>query len=105
VISRYLEKKESVWVLFANLDKGWSTQGIDVTDAISLRCLIDAGRKVERDMQWADHKFRCIVFVRNDVYEHLMTTSADYGIGQTQTSFRKCFAFVLSPVWTGMQPT
>jgi hypothetical protein len=78
-ISRYLEKKESVWVLFDNLDKGWSTQGVDVTDAISLRCLIDAGRKVEREMQRADHQFRCIVFVRNDVYEHLMANSADYG--------------------------
>ncbi|MCK0197397.1 hypothetical protein MWN34_10780 [Ancylobacter sp. 6x-1] len=78
-VSRYLEKKESVWVLFDNLDKGWSTQGVDVIDAIALRCLIDAGRKVEREMQRAGHLFRCIVFVRNDVYEHLMANSADYG--------------------------
>lgn len=78
-VSRYLEVKESVWILFDNLDKGWSTQGVDVIDAIALRCLIDAGRKIEREMQRAGHRFRCVVFVRNDVYEHLMANSADYG--------------------------
>ena len=78
-ISAYLERKESVWVLFDNLDKGWSTQGIDVIDAIALRCLIDAGRKLERDMQRGGHEFHCIIFIRNDVYEHLMQHSADYG--------------------------
>ncbi len=78
-ISAYLERKESVWVLFDNLDKGWSTQGIDVIDAIALRCLIDAGRKLERDMQKGGHEFHCIIFIRNDVYEHLMEHSADYG--------------------------
>lgn len=78
-ISRYLSTKQSVWVLFDNLDKGWSTHGIDVVDAIVLRCLVDAGRKVERDMRKDDHTVHCIIFVRNDVYEHLMQNSADYG--------------------------
>lgn len=78
-ISRYLERKQSVWVLFDNLDKGWSTSGVDVIDAIVLRCLIDAGRKVERDMRKSGHSVHCIVFIRNDVYEHLMQHSADYG--------------------------
>ncbi len=41
-ISAYLEKKQSVWVFFDNLDKGWSTQGIEVIDAIVLRCLVRA---------------------------------------------------------------
>lgn len=78
-ISTYLEKKQSVWVLFDNLDKGWSTGGIDALDAISLRCLIDAGRKIERDMRKASHEVHCMVFIRNDVYEHVMRKSADYG--------------------------
>ena len=78
-ISKYLETKQMVWVLFDNLDKGWSTQGIDTTDAIVLRCLIDAGRKLERDMRKAHHELHCVVFIRNDVYEHLMQNSADYG--------------------------
>jgi hypothetical protein len=79
LISRYLQEKKSVWVLFDNLDKGWSTHGVDVIDAIVLRCLVDAGRKIEREMRRDDHDFRCIVFVRNDVYDTLMRNSADYG--------------------------
>lgn len=78
-ISKYLEKKQSVWVLFDNLDKGWSTKGIDEIDAVVLRCLIDAGRKIERDMRRAGHTFHCVVFIRNDVYDFLMQHSADYG--------------------------
>lgn len=78
-VSAYLEHKESVWVLFDNLDKGWSTQGVDAVDAMVLRCLIDAGRKVERDMRKDGHTVHCIAFIRNDVYEHLMRQSADYG--------------------------
>lgn len=79
VLSQYLEYKHNVLVLFDNLDKSWSTIGVDSTDAITLRCLIDASRKVERDMQKRGHEFRCIVFVRNDVYQHLMENSPDYG--------------------------
>jgi hypothetical protein len=79
LISSYLERKASVWILFDNLDKGWSTQGVDEIDATVLRCLIDAGRKIEREMRKADRSLHCIVFVRNDVYEHIMRRSADYG--------------------------
>lgn len=78
-LSKYLTHKHGVLVLFDNLDKSWSTIGVDRTDAITLRCLIDASRKVERDMQKRGHEFRCIVFVRNDVYQHLMENSPDYG--------------------------
>lgn len=78
-IAAYLEQKRAVWVLFDNLDKGWSTHGVDDIDAIVLMCLINAGRKIERDMRKQDRIFHCIVFVRNDVYEHLMENSADYG--------------------------
>jgi hypothetical protein len=79
LISRYLDRKKAVWVLFDNLDKGWSTHGVDAIDAIVLRCLVDAGRKIEREMRRNQHDFHCIVFVRNDVYDHVMKNSSDYG--------------------------
>ena len=79
VISSYLRRKESVWVMFDNLDQGWSTRGVDVIDAAVLRGLVDAGRKVEREMRKVDNTVHCIVFVRNDVYDHLMRNSPDYG--------------------------
>ena len=79
LVSKYLEHKGNVLVLFDNLDKSWSTKGVDSIDSTTIRCLIDAGRKVERDMQKKGHLFRCIVFVRNDVYQYLMASTPDYG--------------------------
>jgi hypothetical protein len=79
LISSYLQRKESVWVMFDNLDHGWGTQGVDVIDAAILRGLVDAGRKIEREMRKAGNIVHCMVFVRNDVYDHLMRNSPDYG--------------------------
>jgi hypothetical protein len=44
-----------------------------------LRCLIDAARKIQRELQGEGHDFHCVVFVRNDVYQLLVEASADYG--------------------------
>jgi hypothetical protein len=97
LISNYLYRKQQVWVLFDNLDKGWSTQGVDPIDAIVLRCLVDAGRRVEREMRKARNIVHCIVFVRNDVYDHLMRTARTTGrrcappsIGATQICSARC---------------
>jgi len=78
-LSAYLEFKESVWVLFDNLDKGWSAHGLNDEDVTILRALIDAARKIQHQMQQDDHDFHCVVFVRNDVYQLLVEASADYG--------------------------
>ena len=78
-VSKYLDYKNGVWVLFDNLDKGWALPGPSATDILMLRCLIDGARKCQRDMQGAGHDFHSIVFVRNDVYELLIKESADFG--------------------------
>jgi hypothetical protein len=78
-LSAYLEFKDSVWVLFDNLDKGWSAHGLTAGDVLILRCLIDAARKIQRELQGDGHDFHCVVFVRNDVYQLLVEASADYG--------------------------
>jgi hypothetical protein len=78
-LSTYLEFKDSVWVLFDNLDKGWSSHGLTSGDVMILRCLIDAARKIQHQMQAEDHDFHCVVFVRNDVYQLLVEASSDYG--------------------------
>ncbi len=78
-LSKYLNFKKSVWLLFDNLDKGWSVPGPSHTDILILRCLIDASRKVQREMQREGHDFHSIVFIRNDVYQLLMSDSADFG--------------------------
>ncbi|WP_159006710.1 hypothetical protein [Bradyrhizobium sp. S69] len=78
-LSSYLKFKNAVWVLFDNLDKGWSSHGITGNDTLILRSLIDAARKIQREVQRDGHDFHCVVFVRNDVYQLLVETSADYG--------------------------
>lgn len=78
-VSIYLEYKEQVLVLFDNLDKGWSYKGIGTGDILILRCLIDASRKVQKDMRRNGIKFSSIVFVRNDIYQLLMDSSPDFG--------------------------
>ncbi|NUY32982.1 hypothetical protein F0160_21075 [Paraburkholderia sp. JPY303] len=78
-LSDYLDEKQSVWILFDNLDKGWNTAGVDVIDTIVLRCLVEAGRKLEREMRKHEQRLSCLIFIRNDVYELLMKGSADYG--------------------------
>lgn len=78
-LSAYLAFKDSVWVLFDNLDKGWSSHGLTDGDVLILRCLVDAARKMQRELQKEGHDFHSIVFVRNDVYQILVDASADYG--------------------------
>jgi hypothetical protein len=78
-LSAYLVFKDSIWVLFDNLDKGWSSHGLSTGDVMILRCLIDGARKIQRDLQRDEHDFHCVLFVRNDVYQLLVEASADYG--------------------------
>ena len=78
-VSNYLRFKHGVWILFDNLDKGWSTPGPTTDDILILRCLIDAGRKIQREMKRLEHDFHCIVFIRNDVYQLLMKENSDFG--------------------------
>ncbi|EJK81431.1 P-loop ATPase, Sll1717 family [Rhizobium sp. AP16] len=78
-LSAYLKFKGSVWILFDNLDKGWSSHGLTSGDILILRGLIDAARKIQHQMQAHEHDFHSVVFVRNDVYQLLVESSADYG--------------------------
>ena len=76
---KYLALKGEIWLLFDNIDSGWSVEGVADEDILILRCLINASRKVEREFRSRRLFFRSIVFVRHDVYSLLMEGSADYG--------------------------
>lgn len=78
-ISAYLRFKNGAWVLFDNLDRGWSPLGLSSDDILVVRTLIDAGRKIQRAMQRDRHDFHCVIFLRNDVYQLLMRETADFG--------------------------
>ncbi len=78
-LCRYLTFKEETWLLFDNIDKGWRVGGVTDTDIFILRCLINASRKLERDLRRKDIDFHSVIFVRDDEYSLLMEGSADYG--------------------------
>lgn len=78
-LGRYLRKKEEIWLLFDNLDKGWSPVGLKSADITIVRCLLDAARKIQRDLQKEHIPFHGIIFIRNDVYQLLMDESPDFG--------------------------
>ncbi len=76
---KYLKLKDSVWLLFDNIDKGWPTRGVEYLDAVILRSLLDATRKLERFFRKNKFSLYTIVFVRNDVYELLVDETPDRG--------------------------
>jgi len=78
-VAAYLVAKDEVWILVDNLDKGWPTRGASSEDILVLRALLDATRKLERQLEHRDIPLRCLVFVRNDIYEHLLRDTPDRG--------------------------
>ena len=78
-IVEYLKVKKALFLLFDNLDKGWPTHGLTPTDIAILRALLEATRKIERQLQRRDIDCTTIAFLRNDVYELLVSETPDRG--------------------------
>jgi hypothetical protein len=74
-----VSKKEDVWLLFDNLDKGWPVRGATEADILLLRCLLEATRKLERQFESRGVGFHGVVFIRNDIYQHLVLDPSDRG--------------------------
>jgi hypothetical protein len=74
-----LSKKEDVWLLFDNLDKGWPVRAATEEDILLLKCLLEATRKLERQFESRGVDFHGVVFIRNDIYQHLLLDPADRG--------------------------
>jgi hypothetical protein len=78
-LTDYLQHKKQIWILFDNLDKGWPTRGVEQTDIVILRALLDAARKIEQMLALHLVEAHSVIFVRNDVYELLVDRSPDRG--------------------------
>lgn len=75
----YLSFKKSLWLLFDNLDKGWSTEGISIEDSVIIRTLLDASRKLEQQIEGKGVECHTIIFIRNDVLKLLLEGTPDHG--------------------------
>jgi hypothetical protein len=78
-VESYLRLKHGLWILFDNLDKGWSSHGLAPEDLLLIRTLLDATRKIEQSLQPKGIDCHTIVFLRNDVYSLLVDETPDRG--------------------------
>ena len=78
-VADYLVEKEAVCLLIDNLDKSWPTRGTTDTDIMILRTLLEAARKLQRELEEREIEFKCLVFIRTDVFEHLLRETPDKG--------------------------
>ena len=78
-VSDYLKTKENVWLLVDNLDKGWPVRGTSPIDILIVRSLLNATRKLQHQLEANDVQFECLVFLRSDIYEHLLEDTPDKG--------------------------
>ena len=62
-----------------NLDKGWPVRGARDEDILILRTLLEATRKLQRQLERSEVGSHCLVFLRNDIYEHLVRETPDKG--------------------------
>lgn len=77
--AEYLRLKDSVWLLVDNLDKGWPVRGTTPADILIVRSLLDATRKLQHQLENNDIEFECLVFLRSDIYDHLVEETPDKG--------------------------
>ena len=65
--------------MFDNIDKGWPTRGVEETDIVILRALLEAARKTTKILERKKVECYSVVFIRNDVFELLVDQSSDRG--------------------------
>jgi len=79
LVLRHTKRFEHIVFLFDNIDKGWATNGVDEMDVRLVRLLLEALEKVQRDLAVDRCDFRFVVFLRNDVYELMVSGTPDKG--------------------------
>jgi hypothetical protein len=75
----HLQDYDGIWILFDNIDKGFPTHGLQKPDILIIRCLLEASRKLQASM--GSRNIECIttIFIRKDVYDHLIDMTPDRG--------------------------
>lgn len=78
-VQSYMKRKDGLRILFDNLDKGWATNGVTPQDVLIVRCLLEASRKLEQSLTAMEISCHTTVFIRNDVYQLLVSGTPDRG--------------------------
>lgn len=73
----YLAKRGGVWILVDNLDRGWPASGLTPQDAMILRALTEAIKRIGKEMRDRGIEGFGTVFLRDDVYESFVAGASD----------------------------
>lgn len=76
-LENYLSIKKEIWILVDNLDKGWPVHSATDEDIMIIKTLLSATRKMQREFEKRKIELKSLVFIRNDIYEHLIQTTPD----------------------------
>ncbi|TCR76748.1 hypothetical protein [Rhizobium sp. BK376] len=69
----------TVHVLVDDLDKGWPPRQVEEHDVLTVKHLIEALGRIQRDLTKRRMEFKHLVFLRSDVYERLVQQTSDRG--------------------------
>lgn len=75
----HLQDYDGIWILFDNIDKGFPTHGLQDSDILIIRCLLEASRKLQATMGSRHIDCLTTIFIRKDVYDHLVNMTPDRG--------------------------
>jgi hypothetical protein len=79
LVVEHSAKIEHFIFLFDNIDKGWATDGVDELDVRMVRLLLESLEKVKSDLGVENRDFIFVVFLRNDVFELMVSETPDKG--------------------------
>lgn len=79
ILLDHLKDFDGVWILFDNIDKGFPPHGLQKTDILIIRCLLEATRKLQASMGLRSIECDTTIFIRKDVYDHLVDLTPDRG--------------------------
>ena len=78
-VKENLSEFEGIWMLFDNIDKGFPSHGITDEDALIVRCLLEATRKIFKPLENPNFIVNATIFIRRDVFEYLIDNTPDRG--------------------------
>jgi hypothetical protein len=79
LLVKHSAKVRHLVFLFDNIDKGWASDGVDELDVKLVRLLLEALEKVRSDLAVEYRDFIFVVFLRNDVFELMVSETPDKG--------------------------
>jgi hypothetical protein len=79
LVLKHTSKFRHLVFLFDNIDKGWATDGVDELDVRLVRLLLESLEKVKRDLAVDRCDLLFVVFLRNDVFELMVSGTPDKG--------------------------